>query len=164
MGSGRDVLILLRAPGKEQARGAGDNGSVSIAEKASFAAVASDDRCPCLSGETYGACCRPFHVGDALAPTAERLMRSRYSAYVVGDAAYLTATWHPRTAPAELELDPAQRWFRLDVLATTAGGMLDTEGTVEFVARYRLGGQAGQQHELSTFIRSGRRWLYVDAA
>jgi len=136
---------------------------VSTTENASFSAVAPEHRCPCLSGETYGACCRPFHVGDALAPTAERLMRSRYSAYVVGDAEYLVATWHPRTAPAELVLDPTQRWYRLDVLATTGGGMLDTDGTVEFVARYRLGGQAGQQHERSTFIRSGRRWLYVDA-
>jgi len=128
-----------------------------------FPAPGADDRCPCLSGETYGACCLPFHSGDALAPTAERLMRSRYSAYVVGDAAYLQASWDPRTRPAALELDPAQRWYRLDILATARGGMLDTEGTVEFVAGYRLGGEAGRQHEVSRFIRSGRRWLYVDA-
>lgn len=137
---------------------------MSTAENVTFAAVEAGARCPCLSGETYGACCRPFHVGEALAPTAERLMRSRYSAYVVGDAAYLLATWHPRTAPVELDLDPQQRWFRLDILASDRGGMLDTTGTVEFVARYRLGGEAGEQHEVSTFIRSGRRWLYVDAA
>jgi len=137
---------------------------VSTAENVSFAAVESGARCPCLSGETYGACCRPFHVGEALAPTAERLMRSRYSAYVVGNGDYLLATWHPRTAPAELDLDPQQRWFRLDILATHRGGMLDTTGTVEFVARYRLGGEAGAQHEVSAFIRLGRRWLYVDAA
>jgi SEC-C motif-containing protein len=129
-----------------------------------FPVLDPDGRCPCLSGESYGACCRPFHVGGVLAPTAERLMRSRYSAYAVGDAAYLMATWDPRTAPAELDLDPGQRWFRLDILSTSRGGMLDTEGTVEFVAHYRLGGRAGRQHELSTFIRSGGRWLYVDAA
>ena len=137
---------------------------MSTAEPSAFAVVDPDARCPCLSGESYGTCCRPFHRGETLAPTAERLMRSRYSAYSVGDADYLLATWHPRTAPTSLELDPAQRWYRLDILATNRGGMLDTEGTVEFVARYRLGGVAGQQHELSTFIRSGRRWLYVDAA
>ena len=66
-------------------------------------------RCPCLSGLQYGECCGPFHSGDAFAPTAERLMRSRYSAFAVGDADYLLATWHPTTRPAELALDPEQR-------------------------------------------------------
>lgn len=136
---------------------------MSTPEPSSFAVVEPGARCPCLSGEVYGACCRPFHAGDAVAPTAERLMRSRYSAYVVGDADYLLATWHPRTAPKSLELDPAQRWFRLDVVAGERGGLLDTVGVVEFVAHYRNGREAGTQHETSAFIRVKGRWLYVDA-
>ncbi|WP_166873224.1 YchJ family protein [Salinibacterium sp. ZJ450] len=121
-------------------------------------------RCPCLSGESYGECCAPFHRGDAVAPTALRLMRSRYSAFAVGDADYLLATWHPRTRPATLQLDPDQRWYRLDIVATERGGLLDTDGTVEFTARSRLHGEAAVQHEVSRFVRDGRRWVYLDAA
>ena len=91
-------------------------------------------------------------------------MRSRYSAYVVGDAAYLSRTWHPDTRPASIELDPTQRWYRLDILARTRGGMLDREGTVEFRASYRLDGEVYEQHENSTFVKDGRQWLYVDEA
>ena len=90
-------------------------------------------------------------------------MRSRYSAFVVGDAAYLLATWHPSTRPASLELDPAQRWYRLDILRSQRGGMLDSEGTVEFRAWYKLDGRPGNQHEISRFRREDGRWLYVDA-
>jgi SEC-C motif-containing protein len=120
-------------------------------------------RCPCLSGETYDNCCGPLHRGDAAAPTAERLMRSRYSAFVVGDVPYLLDTWHPSTRPASLELDPGLNWFRLDILSRSRGGMLDTDGTVEFSARYRLNGVPGEQRELSRFVRENRRWLYLDA-
>jgi SEC-C motif-containing protein len=120
-------------------------------------------RCPCLSGATYGACCGPFHQGEALAPSAERLMRSRYSAFVTGNVRYLLATWHPSTKPRTLELDPDQRWYLLDILHTTRGGMLDAQGTVEFTAKYRLGGRAGEQHEISRFVRERRRWYYIDA-
>ena len=120
-------------------------------------------RCPCLSGATYGACCAPFHRGETLAPSAERLMRSRYSAYVTGNVPYLLATWHPTTKPRTLNLDPAQRWYLLDIEHTSRGGMLDNTGTVEFTAKYRLGGRAGEQHENSRFVRERRRWYYVDA-
>lgn len=119
-------------------------------------------RCPCLSGETYGGCCRPFHTGEAAAPNAERLMRSRYSAFVVGDAAYLLRTWHPRTRPSSLELDTDTEWRRLDIVAASRGGMLDTQGIVEFRAHYRRDGQRGVQHERSRFLREAGAWLYVD--
>ncbi|MCB0909908.1 MAG: SEC-C domain-containing protein, partial [Nocardioidaceae bacterium] len=62
-------------------------------------------RCPCGTGDDYAACCGRFHQGAA-APTAERLMRSRYAAYAVGDAGYVFRTWHPRTRPEHIELDP----------------------------------------------------------
>jgi SEC-C motif-containing protein len=91
-------------------------------------------------------------------------MRSRYSAYVVGDAQYLLDSWHPSTRPASLELDPAQRWFGLHILSTSSGGMLDTTGTVEFRAKFRLDGHVGEQHETSRFVRSASRWVYLDGA
>ncbi|MDQ0030079.1 YchJ family protein [Arthrobacter bambusae] len=118
--------------------------------------------CPCLSGEQYAECCGRFHRGDADAPTAEQLMRSRYAAFVVLDSDYLLRTWHPDTRPAALDLDPDIEWRRLDILATHRGGPLDAEGSVEFAARYRSGGERGVQRENSRFLRIDRRWYYVD--
>lgn len=89
-------------------------------------------------------------------------MRSRYSAFAVGDAAYLLASWHPSTRPADLELDPDVRWVRLDVLATTAGGPFDTTGTVEFRAHHRDADGRGALHEVSRFVRDDGTWRYVD--
>jgi SEC-C motif-containing protein len=90
-------------------------------------------------------------------------MRSRFSAFAVGDARYLLATWHPSTRPATLELDASTRWTRLDILSTSRGGMLDTEGTVEFRAHYRpAAGGAESQHETSRFVRESGRWYYLD--
>lgn len=119
-------------------------------------------RCPCLSGLTYEACCGRLHAGAASAQTAEQLMRSRYSAFAVGDTAYLVATWHPSTRPTSLELDPDRRWYRLDILRTDRGGPFDTEGVVEFRAYHRSAGDKGSQHEVSTFVREDGHWLYVD--
>jgi SEC-C motif-containing protein len=115
-------------------------------------------RCPCGTGLPYADCCGRLHDGTATAATAEQLMRSRYSAFVVGDPAYLLETWHPRTRPRTLELDPEVRWTGLEVVATTGGAMLDGEGTVEFRA-HRVG---GVQHERSRFRRASGRWLYLD--
>lgn len=89
-------------------------------------------------------------------------MRSRFSAYALGDAAYVLRTWHPRTRPGELVLDDDVRWYRLDVLASR-GGRDDVAGQVEFVAFYRAPDGAGQQRELSRFVREGDEWFYVDA-
>lgn len=119
--------------------------------------------CVCLSGEEYFACCGRFHDGKAEAPTAEQLMRSRYSAFVLLDADYLMRTWHPDTAPSGLELDPVLEWRSLDILSTSRGGPLDTEGTVEFRARFVRDGEPGVHHETSSFVRENRRWYYVDA-
>ncbi|MCU1547914.1 MAG: hypothetical protein JWO29_865 [Arthrobacter sp.] len=90
-------------------------------------------------------------------------MRSRYSAFVVLDAGYLLRTWHPDTRPSELELDPAMQWLRLDIVSTSRGGPLDTEGTVAFVAHFRRDGGRGAHHETSRFLREDRRWYYLDA-
>jgi len=91
-------------------------------------------------------------------------MRSRYSAFAVGDTDYLVATWHPSTRPTSLELDPDRRWYRLDILRTDRGGPFDTEGVVEFRAYHRSAGHKGSQHEVSTFVREDGHWLYVDRA
>ena len=95
--------------------------------------------------------------------TAEQLMRSRYSAFALGDAGYLADSWHPSTRPARIVLDPGRRWTGLQVIGTEAGGMLAPTGTVEFRAHYLEGGRAGQQHEVSRFVREAGRWLYLDA-
>ena len=89
-------------------------------------------------------------------------MRSRYTAFAVGDADYLLATWHDSTRPEELELDPSMRWYRLDVLRVEGGGPFDRDGEVEFAAWYRTGAERGSQHETSRFTRAGARWYYVD--
>ncbi|QEO13218.1 hypothetical protein FLP10_01400 [Agromyces intestinalis] len=122
---------------------------------------ADADRCPCGSGDAFGACCAPFLAG-APAPTAAQLMRSRYTAYVVGDAGYLVATWHASTRPTELELDPDLEWRALAILRTERGGPFDRDGVVEFVASWRDGAERGRLHETSRFVREAGRWCYVD--
>jgi SEC-C motif-containing protein len=102
------------------------------------------------------------HSGALAAPTAEALMRSRYSAFAKGDAEYLLRSWHPDTRPKKLTLDPAQRWLRLEILGTTAGGLLHQTGTVEFRAHYEHTTHTGVLHERSRFTRVNGRWVYVD--
>jgi SEC-C motif domain protein len=89
-------------------------------------------------------------------------MRSRYSAFATGDAEYLLRSWHPDTRPSTVPLDPAQQWERLEIVATTGGGLLHAEGTVEFRAHYRHRTHSGVLHERSRFSRVDGRWVYVD--
>jgi len=88
-------------------------------------------------------------------------MRSRYTAYVLGDEAYLLATWHPRTRPADVRPDPAVKWLGLEVRDHR---VLDaSHAEVEFVARYRVQGRGTRLHERSRFVREDDgRWYYVD--
>jgi SEC-C motif-containing protein len=116
--------------------------------------------CPCGLGDDYDACCGRFHAG-APAPTAEALMRSRYTAFAIGDAGYLLRTWHPSRRPADLALDPDTEWKRLAVLETGEGGMFDQTGTVTFRAVYVHGGQRGVLAEKSRFVREDGRWVYL---
>ncbi|MFI9753707.1 YchJ family protein [Streptomyces collinus] len=114
--------------------------------------------CPCGLPQPYEACCCRYHSGAAAAPTAEALMRSRYCAFVKGDAGYLLRTWHPRTRPGTLELDPGMRWTGLEILGTGGGSAFHSAGTVEFRASYR----GGSLHERSSFERVDGAWVYVD--
>lgn len=123
--------------------------------------LAATAACPCDSGKTYGDCCGPWHTGytqGTPAPTIEALMRSRYSAYVLGLINYLLATWHPSTSPGELELSPV-KWLGLEVRNAQATA---DAGVVEFVARYRENGRGLRLHEISRFVRADGRWLYID--
>lgn len=122
--------------------------------------------CPCGSGAAYAACCGPLHDGAVAARTAEQLMRSRFSAFALGDEAHLLATWHASTRPASLTLDPAIEWRRLRVLDTVAGTEDDETGTVEFVAFFwhATHRRHDRQHERSAFAREAGRWRYVGEA
>ncbi len=121
-----------------------------------------DDPCPCRSGGRLAGCCGPVVRGERPAPTAERLMRSRYTAFTLGDQAHLLRSWHPSTRPASVSLVPGQCWTGLDVLATVAGELLDREGEVEFRASYERRGRPGVLHELSRFVRDDDGlWVYL---
>ena len=117
--------------------------------------------CYCGSGKSYEACCGRLHSGAEIAASAEALMRSRYSAYVLKLEDYLLATWHPDTRPAELDLDADDtKWLGLDVKKHVRQD--DTHATVEFVARYRIAGKGHRLHELSRFAKQDGRWYYRD--
>lgn len=118
--------------------------------------------CPCGLPAPYGECCGRYHSGAAAAPTAELLMRSRYSAFVLLDTQYLLRTWHPATRPGHLELDPAMHWAGLEILQTIDGSPFHSSGLVTFRARYRHHGKRGALHERSTFERQDGGWVYVD--
>eukprot|EP01041_Mallomonas_annulata_P015505 gene15505-32773_t len=110
--------------------------------------------------EQRKACCSRFLGTGVPAPDAEALMRSRYTAFVLGRVAYVLATWHASTRPATLDFDAGAKWLGLDVrryVATDAD-----HAVVEFVARYRVGGRAVRLHETSRFVREGGQWFYVD--
>lgn len=119
-----------------------------------------DRRCPCGTGLNYGECCGRFHSGAVHAPTAEALMRSRFTAFAVGDADYLLRTWDPDTRPTRLNLDVGLTFYRLDILGTSGGGPFDTTGRVKFQAFYK-GAASGVQEEDSAFRKVAGRWLYA---
>jgi SEC-C motif domain protein len=119
--------------------------------------------CPCGLSEPFDACCgRYLGESDTAAPTAEALMRSRYTAFARGDVEHLLRTWHPATRPTTLTLDPSIRWTHLEVLDRVGGGIFDTDGVVEFRAHHREGQQRGVLHERSHFVREAGQWLYRD--
>jgi SEC-C motif domain protein len=128
---------------------------------ATLIGMAKNNRhCPCGLDKPYAECCGRIHSGEITAATAEALMRSRYSAFAVGDEAYLSRSWHPETRPTEIDLDPNTRWTRLEILGKTGGGLLHTEGTVEFRARYRERGHDDFLEENSRFVRNDGTWVY----
>ena len=118
--------------------------------------------CPCGSQRAYAECCARYLEGGECAPTAEALMRSRYSAYTQGREDYLLATWHATTRPDRLGLaeDAPTKWLGLEVRCHAP--VDDERAEVEFVARYKVQGRAHRLHEVSRFVREGGQWFYVD--
>ena len=133
--------------------------------------------CPC-GGPSFAACCGPYIDGAAIPPTAETLMRSRYTAYGLRNEPYLLATWHPSTRPAEPIMSDEEKlqWLGLEVKSALRLRQRKVElaeqttdpnrDTVEFVARFKVNGRAQRLHEISNFVREpaegGPRWFYVD--
>lgn len=129
----------------------------------------ADNAQPCPCGRTlaqggkplpYAHCCGRYHSGSVPAPDAESLMRSRYSAYVLGLSAYLQDTWHASTRPADVAPEPGVKWLGLEVRRHQQTDAQHAE--VEFVARSRLAGRGQRLHERSRFVKEDGRWLYVD--
>jgi SEC-C motif-containing protein len=117
--------------------------------------------CPCGKGR-YETCCERFHEGAEFPDNAEDLMRSRYSAFVIKNESYLLSTWHTSTRPQEplFNQDPTH-WMGLTVKQfIEASDRLSA--TVEFVAIYKINGKAHRLHEMSSFVRENKQWLYVD--
>ncbi len=118
--------------------------------------------CPCGGGASLAACCGRYldHFDSTPAPDAERLMRSRYTAFVLGRADYLLATWHASRRPGSLDPDEGAKWLGLEVRSHRATA--EDRAEVEFVARWRVDGRAVRLHERSRFVREQGRWYYVD--
>ena len=124
--------------------------------------------CPCGRSDAGGRplafarCCGPFlaDIANMPAPDAETLMRSRYSAFVLQDADYLLATWHPSHRPPTLAFEPGLKWLGLEVRDHRVVDA--THAEVEFVARSRVAGRAHRLHERSRFVCEDGRWYYLD--
>ena len=86
-------------------------------------------------------------------------MRSRFTAYAIGDANYLLKSWHKSTRPASIELNPKQKWLGLKIKEAVEG---ETESTVEFVARFKIDGRGHRLHERSRFVKENNAWFYLE--
>ena len=121
------------------------------------------NNCHCGTEMSYAQCCEPFHNGTDFPRTAQTLMRSRYSAYVVKNADYLLATWHKTTRPNEIDFSQDNTmWQKLVILHIKKGGVKDDKGRVEFNAFYIQDGEERLLHEISRFKKISGRWFYVD--
>lgn len=89
-------------------------------------------------------------------------MRSRFTAFALGEGAYLLGSWHSSTRPRHIDPSNGPHWLRLEIRATGSGGPADEAGTVEFMAHWREGRQSGTLHEVSRFVREGGQWRYLD--
>jgi len=119
--------------------------------------------CFCGSPKTFSSCCQPFINKQTIPSTAEQLMRSRYTAFVIEDEAYLLASWHPEHRPKELNFDPMTKWLGLKVISAKKDDSNVQAAQVKFVARYKIAGKAYRIEEDSYFIKQGPHWLYCYA-
>lgn len=127
------------------------------------------DTCPCGSGRAYDDCCGMYISGKAKAPTAEALMRSRYTSYVKGAIDYIVSTC---TAGGKDDIDVEatrrwsqdSKWLGLKIVSTAKGGPDDSEGTVEFVSSYEENGLREDYHEIGKFVKKDGGWLYSEGS
>ena len=125
------------------------------------------DICPCGSSRSYADCCCPVIAGDKRAETAEQVMRSRYTAYVKKEFAWLRDSLHPEQRADYDETSSrawAERaeWHGIEVLGTDKGGPADDEGTVEFIVSYTENGVRQEHHERSSFRKTGGTWYFTN--
>ncbi|MDO9180914.1 MAG: YchJ family protein [Bacteriovorax sp.] len=123
--------------------------------------------CACGSEKNYSECCGPYIKGEKAAPTAVALMRSRYTAFAVGEMDYIAKTHHESTKK-DLDMDGVKSWAQnsewlgLEIRETNKGTEKDTEGQVEFKCKFNFNGKEQSHHELSTFIKEKGEWFFVD--
>ena len=123
--------------------------------------------CPCGSGRDYDECCGQYIGGKSKAPTAEALMRARYSAYAVGAVDFIvetcvTAEGGRIDVDATKKWSEGSKWLGLKILKTEKGGAADDKGSVEFVATYEQAGLREEHHEIGGFVKKEGLWLYDD--
>ena len=127
----------------------------------------NEESCPCKSGKSFGDCCGPIIAGAVKAPTAEALMRARYSSYVTGDVMFLKTS---AVQAVQDEFDEASsrawskaaKWHGLEIIRTERGGEGDSDGVVEFRAIYTAGNEFCNHHEVATFVKGDEGWKFED--
>lgn len=122
--------------------------------------------CPCGSGLNYEECCGPFHAGKKT-PTAEATMRARYSAFVTKELDYIKTTHNPDRMSDYNDTDiklwaENSEWMGLKVVNVEGGQESDTEGKIEFVAKYKVKGQMQNHHEVAIFEKRDDTWFFMD--
>lgn len=120
------------------------------------------NNCPCHSGRPYAECCEQLLSGAHPASTAEALMRSRYTAYVVRDIAYLLRSWNSSTRPDTIDPAAIPEWRGLHIVRIEKGMESDCRGVVEFIATSFSRENVWRLHEVSRFVQEGGQWFYID--
>ncbi len=128
----------------------------------------SETDCPCNSGNPFELCCEPYLLGRLPAPTAEALMRSRYTAYALCSVDYLYRTSGKRVRK-EFDSDGTQHWAKsaewiggIEILHTEGGGRDDEKGSIEFIAHYTVKDVPQHHHEKATFAKNDGEWFFID--
>ena len=123
--------------------------------------------CPCGSGRESDLCCQPVLSGEQTAPSAEALMRARYTAFTTADVAFLTRSLHPahrqdHDEAATRRWAEKSEWLGLEIVDTSGGEASDDEGEVEFIATFKDRETIRRHHERSQFKKEGGVWYFVE--
>jgi len=127
----------------------------------------SENDCPCSSGQPFEECCEPYLLGRLPAPTAEALMRARYSAYALASIDYLYKTSGPRVrkefdAAGSKKWSESADWTGLEVLSVAGGGEQEDTAHIEFIAHYTVKETHFDHHEHADFGRVDGEWRFLD--